>query len=902
MTPKIPLKRYFFSLTFLVTTLVLGIAAFTTPAPAYASSTTPHCGTIAVNETWAAADNVHLVNCDVTVALGVTLTIEEGAIVKFEYDDTLYVNGKLVANGTASDPIYFTSFRDDSVGGDTNGDGASAGVVEDWGRIRFAEGSDDSSSIQYAEIRYSGNDGNSSVDFGALELDNASPTLQNITFLSNRINGAEVGDNVWTTDTWDNTDVVYYINRDLTIPIGSVLTIDPGVMIKFTPDDSLFVDGELQVHGTISEHVIFTSYRDDTTGGDTNNDGTSAGAVEDWGRIEFRDDSLDTSVIEYATIQYSGNDGNSTVDYGAITLDNASPVLRDITFANNFYDGAELFGGGWTTDTWDNTDVTYYVTGNLTVLSPHTITITATKQVAFRADVIIESGGHLVIQPGSIVKFDFDDSLFVGGKLVANGTASNPIYFTSYRDDSVGGDTNGDGGSAGAVEDWGRIRFAEGSDDTSSIQHAEIRYSGNDGTSTVDYGAIQLVNASPALQNITFVSNHINGAEMGDNVWTTDTWDNTDVVYYVNRDLTIPIGSVLTLDPGVIVKFALDDSLFVAGELQVHGTTSEHVIFTSYRDDTTGGDTNNDGVSAGAVEDWGRIRFTDGSLDTSMIEYATIQYSGNDGTSTVDYGAIELVNASPILQNITFLSNHINGVEVGANVLATDTWDNTDVVYYVNRDTTIPIGSVLTIDPGVMIKFTPDDSLFVDGELQVHGTDSEHVIFTSYRDDTVGGDTNNDGTSAGVVEDWGRVEFRDDSLDTSVIEYATIQYSGNDGTSTVDYAAIRIVDASPTINCVILTQNYRGIEIIGDSHPTISCLDIFENTDFGVYNDTPTSPVDAQNLWWGAASGPAHSGNPGGQGQSVSDGVNYSPWATQPFMVEDDGQLQYFIFLPVVTR
>jgi hypothetical protein len=40
-----------------------------------------HCGTITSNETWSSSGNVHVVTCDVTVPLGVTLTVEEGAIV-----------------------------------------------------------------------------------------------------------------------------------------------------------------------------------------------------------------------------------------------------------------------------------------------------------------------------------------------------------------------------------------------------------------------------------------------------------------------------------------------------------------------------------------------------------------------------------------------------------------------------------------------------------------------------------------------------------------------------------------------------------------------------------------------------------------------------------------------------
>lgn len=898
-----------FPLLFLSVGIFIALmAVFPRPTQAFAPDTTTHCGVIASNETWAAGDNVHLLTCDVTVAYGVTLTIEPGAIVKLQTDDSLLVEGKLVANGTIGELIYFTSYRDDSVGGDTNGDGGSVGLVQDWGRIKFTEGSDDTSSIQNAEIRFSGNDGPySSNVFGAVELDNASPVLQGINFYSNYINGIELGDSLWATDTWDNDEIVYYIRQDVTIPTGNVLSVTPGVIIKLTTDVSLVIQGELQVHGTDTNHVIFTSYRDDASGGDTNNNGTSAGAVQDWGRIAFSPESQDSSVIEYASIKFSGNDGPySSNVFGAITLNNASPVLRDITFIENYYDGAELVAGGWTSDAWDNPDVIYYSTGNITILDLHTITITATQQIAFRGDLTVEGLASLVVQPGSVLKFDTDDSLLVYGKLETNGTVNEPVYFTSYKDDSIGGDTNGNGGSVGAVQDWGRISFAEDSDDTSRIQNAEVRFSGNDGPySSNVFGAIELNNASPTLNNITFISNYVNGVVIANGLWNSDTWDNTEIVYYVNRDVTIPTESVLTIEPGVKVKFTPDSSLIIQGEIQVNGTGTDHVIFTSYRDDTIGGDTNNNGASTGTVQDWGRILFGEGSQDTSTLDYLDIRYSGNDGPySSSVFGAIELDNASPILQNITFFANYINGVVIADTIWETDTWDNTDIVYYINRDVTIPIGSTLTIAPGVMLKFTLDSSLFIMGELQAHGTLSALIQFTSYRDDTIGGDTNNNGATSGAVQDWGRIEFTDDSLDSSVIEYAVIQYSGNDGPySSSVYAAIRIVNASPTINCVVLTKNYQGIGIVGDSNPTITCMDIFENTSFGIVTDNPDNPIDAQNLWWGHASGPTHAGNPGGQGQSVSDGVNYSPWIGQPFIVEPppaEDTLQ--IYLPAIVR
>ena len=50
----------------------------------------------------------------------ITLTIEEGVIVKFGTDNELYVWGTLNVNGTPQKPVVFTSFKDDSHGGDTN--------------------------------------------------------------------------------------------------------------------------------------------------------------------------------------------------------------------------------------------------------------------------------------------------------------------------------------------------------------------------------------------------------------------------------------------------------------------------------------------------------------------------------------------------------------------------------------------------------------------------------------------------------------------------------------------------------------------------------------------------------------------------------------------------------------
>jgi hypothetical protein len=81
-----------------------------------------------------------------TVDPGVTMTLGPDAVLKFmgEADDNwdfprpayLYVEGTLTSTATAARPAALTDFFDDSVGGDTNSDGAeTVPVAGDWGGI-----------------------------------------------------------------------------------------------------------------------------------------------------------------------------------------------------------------------------------------------------------------------------------------------------------------------------------------------------------------------------------------------------------------------------------------------------------------------------------------------------------------------------------------------------------------------------------------------------------------------------------------------------------------------------------------------------------------------------------------------------------------------------------------------
>ena len=76
----------------------------------------------------------------------------------------------------------------------------------------------------------------------------------------------------------------------------------------------------------------------------------------------------------------------------------------------------------------------------------------------------VTSSSTLTIEPGVVIKFNAINKsglqFINGGKLSAVGSSANPIIFTSFYDDSYGGDTNGSIGSTSpAYGDWYGVRI-----------------------------------------------------------------------------------------------------------------------------------------------------------------------------------------------------------------------------------------------------------------------------------------------------------------------------------------------------------------------------------------------------------------------------------------------------------
>jgi len=155
-------------------------------------STTHISGTTyTANTEWTVANSPYVLDGNVTVAAGATLTIDPGVIVKFNGQfRTMWIDGTLNAAGTAASPITFTSYQDDSAGGDTNGDGsATSGAPGQWySMIFYSSGS----VMQYVNVRDGGY--GSGYNYAPIDLSGSgySVTLDHATITNNQYSGVVV--------------------------------------------------------------------------------------------------------------------------------------------------------------------------------------------------------------------------------------------------------------------------------------------------------------------------------------------------------------------------------------------------------------------------------------------------------------------------------------------------------------------------------------------------------------------------------------------------------------------------------------------------------------------------------------------------------------------------------------
>lgn len=143
-------------------------------------------GNLTQNATWTLAGNPYVVDSNFTVAVGVTLVIEPGVVVKVVGQTTQFTAaGILEAVGTELNPITFTSIQDDDILGDTGGDGPTTGAPGQWSNLRVT--SQGTANLQHCVVRYSGA-GSANHAYGGLKVEGYA-FVSHCAFTSNQRSG-----------------------------------------------------------------------------------------------------------------------------------------------------------------------------------------------------------------------------------------------------------------------------------------------------------------------------------------------------------------------------------------------------------------------------------------------------------------------------------------------------------------------------------------------------------------------------------------------------------------------------------------------------------------------------------------------------------------------------------------
>ena len=208
-------------------------------------------------------------------------------------------------------------------------------------------------------------------------------------------------------------------------------------------------------------------------------------------------------------------------------------------------------------------------------------------------------------------------------------------------------------------------------------------------------------------------------------------------------------------------------------------------------------------------------------------------------------------------------------------------------------DNTLRRGKTLAIEAGVVVKFQPPEycnggtrptQILVYGDLFVKGTPADPVVFTSWHDSDAQPAAASSTSPRPQPGDWGRIQLGGTAADSQVsIEYAEFRYGGGN-------VSAMLVASSPAPKTLFLDH----LEFASSSSYGITTyvpLAIHHSRFYGhalgainadpAPGAVPAQTVRGENNWWGHASGPSASSNPGGRGQRFTGNVSYRPWLGQ---------------------
>ncbi len=849
---------------------ILGVsfAALDWPHPATAQFTpTQISSDITQNTTWNLSGSPYIVNGTVTVESNVTLTIEAGVVVKFAGGSLWLADGAILgATGSAAQPIVFTSSKDDTYGGDTNGDGqATLPIPGDWSTLG-GYSTNSTLLLSHVLIRYGG----TVMAYGDLELSDSTIEYSN-------------GDGIYAQ--WQHESTAITIQRNTIRNNGNHGLYLYGAAASVTIRDNSF-------SGNGYHSISLTAFTESATADITGNTITLSGTGSSARGIYLQGNAT-TVTIANNTITRAANSSA----FAGVELLNAKPNLTGNTVLN--FTVAVQISGGYPVDVPVYTSNTFHENhyANVVAVSGEVLGGTWTNVGGYTHivynTVAIANGNNLTIPAGTILKIAEAGaiSLGTGARLTAVGTAAQPIVITSIKDDTYGGDTNGDNqGTLPTAGDWYYLSGSGGAS-TLELVHTLVRY-GSSGTISA-YGNL-------TLQDSTIEQS------------------NGDAVYVNPYQLPSP---AIMLERNTIQNNG-SNGIYVYQQPETlvirNNTLVNNGMAGIYLHDLTSGQVTENAITVVGPYNGARALLLNNTDAGVTISNNTMLRDPNGkaftaievfkATATITNNQVQgftvplLINQGyplhvPQLSGNTFDGNRYrNSIGISGEIMS-GAWQTLDgyTPFFVGY-TMLVDGAQLTIPAGSVIKFDDSASLTLGTGAQVIavGTAGAPIVFTSMKDDSHGGDTNGDGQSTVPQPgDWRHIQGGG-AASLLQMEHVRLRY----GTNALDVAGnLTLLDSIVEHNAYVgiylasnatVASTVRIERTLIRHHSTIGVSiyqtpatliftgnALIDNQSYALENIDSNNPINATGNWWGSPAGPeANTVN------RVSEGVNFTNWLT----------------------